>query len=176
MTQAPIAAEGQTAPAERRITPWGWRALLIAAVVIALDQATKHWILEILRLPERATHEVIWPLQFTRIWNEGVSFGLFQAGHDIVRWGFVLFAFGVASVLIFWARSQTRLLPAVGLGLVIGGAIGNAIDRARFGAVVDFIDVQRLGFFPWIFNIADSGITIGVILLLLDSLRPQRAD
>ena len=67
------------------------------------------------------------------------------------------------------------MLPAVGLAFVIGGAVGNAIDRARFGAVVDFIDVQRLGFFPWIFNIADSGITIGVILLLLDSLRPQRA-
>jgi len=57
---------------------------------------------------------------------------------------------------------------------VIGGAVGNAVDRARFGAVVDFIDVQRLGFFPWIFNIADSGITIGVILLLLDSLRKER--
>ena len=59
----------------------------------------------------------------------------------------------------------------VGLGLVIGGAIGNAIDRARFGAVVDFIDVTKLGFFPWVFNIADSAITIGVICLLLDSAR-----
>ena len=128
-----------------------------------------------MRLPERATQEVVWPLQFTRIWNEGVSFGLMQADHDVIRWGLVVFSCGVAILLAFWARSQTRLLPALGLGLVIGGAIGNAIDRARFGAVVDFIDVQRLGFFPWIFNIADSAITIGVILLLLDSLRPQRA-
>ena len=128
-----------------------------------------------MRLPERATQEVVWPLQFTRIWNEGVSFGLMQADHDVIRWGLVVFSCGVAILLAFWARSQTRLLPALGLGLVIGGAIGNAIDRAHFGAVVDFIDVQRLGFFPWIFNIADSAITIGVILLLLDSLRPQRA-
>lgn len=165
----------QPAAPQPRVTAWGWRALAIAAVVIVLDQATKYWILEVLRLPERATQEVMWPLQFTRIWNEGVSFGLFQAGHDVVRWGLVVFSVAVALLLAFWAKSQTRLLPALGLGLVIGGAIGNAIDRARFGAVVDFIDVQRLGFFPWIFNVADSGITIGVILLLLDSLRPQRA-
>ena len=156
------------------MTRWGWRAYAIAAIVLALDQLSKYWILSVVRLPERATMEVFWPLQFTRIWNEGVSFGLLQAEHDLVRWGLVVFSLGVAVLLSVWARSQTRLLPALGLGLVIGGAIGNAIDRARFGAVVDFIDVQRLGFFPWIFNIADSGITIGVVLLLLDSLRPQR--
>jgi len=143
-------------------------------VVLVLDQLSKYWILSVVRLPERATMEVFWPLQFTRIWNEGVSFGLLQAEHDLVRWGLVAFSLGVAVLLSMWARSQARLLPALGLGLVIGGAIGNAIDRARFGAVVDFIDVQRLGFFPWIFNIADAGITIGVMLLLLDSLRPQR--
>jgi signal peptidase II len=153
------------------ITRQGWMAYGLAAVVIVLDQLSKYWILAVLRLPEYATHEVLWPLQFTRIWNQGVSFGLFQAGQDLVRWGLVAFSIGVAGLLIAWARSQVRLLPALGLGLVIGGALGNAIDRARFGAVVDFIDVQRLGFFPWIFNIADSGITIGVILLLLDSLR-----
>lgn len=157
-----------------RVTGWGWGAYGLAILVVVLDQLSKHWILSVLRLPERGTVEVLWPLQFTRIWNEGVSFGLLQAQHGMVRWGLVVFSLGVAGLLAAWARSQTRLLPALGLGLVIGGAIGNAIDRARFGAVVDFIDVQRLGFFPWIFNIADSGITIGVILLLLDSLRPQR--
>jgi signal peptidase II len=157
-----------------RITKNGWTAYAVALAVIALDQLTKYWLLSVLRLPEQASHEVLWPLQFTRIWNEGVSFGLFQAQYDLVRWGLVVFSLAVAALLSAWARSQGRLLPALGLGLVIGGAIGNAIDRVRFGAVVDFIDVQRLGFFPWIFNIADSGITIGVILLLLDSLRPQR--
>jgi signal peptidase II len=157
-----------------RITRQGWTAYAIAAVVVVLDQLSKHWILAVLRLPERASHEVFWPLQFTRIWNEGVSFGMLQADHDIVRWGLVVFSLGVAVLLALWARASGRLLPAAGLGLVIGGAIGNAIDRARFGAVVDFIDVQRIGFFPWIFNIADSGITIGVILLLLDSLRRER--
>lgn len=157
-----------------RITRQGWMAYAITALVVVLDQLTKHWILAVVRLPERASLEVVWPLQFTRIWNEGVSFGMLQASHDIVRWGLVIFSLGVAVLLAIWARASARLLPAAGLGLVIGGAIGNAIDRARFGAVVDFIDVQRIGFFPWIFNVADSGITVGVILLLLDSLRRER--
>ena len=154
-----------------KVTRPGWTAYGLAATIIVLDQLSKYWILAVLRLPEYATHDVLWPLQFTRIWNQGVSFGLLQASQDLVRWGLVMFSTAVAALLVGWARSQARLLPALGLGLVIGGALGNAIDRARFGAVVDFIDVQRLGFFPWIFNIADSGITIGVILLLLDSLR-----
>ena len=79
----------------------------------------------------------------------------------------------VAAVLAVWLRKAVRWPAALGVGLVIGGAVGNAIDRARFGAVVDFIDVQRIGFFPWIFNVADSAITVGVILLLIDSVRPQ---
>ena len=163
----------ETAPTTG-VTRWAWRAYALAAVVLILDQLTKYWILSVVRLPEGATMEVFPPLQFTRIWNEGVSFGLFQAQHDLVRWGMVVFNVIVALLLSYWVRTQTRLLPAVGLGLLIGGAIGNAIDRARFGAVVDFIDVQRLGFFPWIFNIADAGITIGVIFILLDSLRRER--
>ena len=162
----------ETQPRTPTVTAWGWRAYAIAAAVLVLDQISKIWILSF--LPVGATAEVFWPLQFTRIWNDGVSFGLFQAEHDVVRWGLVAFSVGVAVLLSVWARNQGRALQAIGLGLIIGGAVGNAIDRVRFGAVIDFIDVQRLGFFPWIFNIADSGITIGVIVLLLDSLRRER--
>jgi signal peptidase II len=154
-----------------RITRAGWTAYLLAIAIVIADQLSK---LAILQLPERASQPVFGPLQFTRIWNGGVSFGLFQAGHDVIRWGFVLFSLGVAGLLAVWAARTAKLLPAVGFGLVMGGALGNAVDRARFGAVVDFIDVQAIGFFPWIFNIADSGITIGVILLLLDSLRREK--
>ncbi len=157
-----------------RIVRQGWIAYAVATVVLILDQLSKYWILNVLRLPEYATQEVAWPLQFTRIWNQGVSFGLLQAQNDLVRWGMVVFSLGVAVLLIGWARTQARTPTAIGLGLLIGGAIGNAIDRARFGAVVDFIDVQRLGFFPWIFNVADAGITCGVAFLLLDSLRRER--
>lgn len=155
----------------RAVSRWGWMAYVLAVVMVVADQVTKAWVLP---LPEQVAHPVFGPLQFTRIWNDGVSFGLFQASSDVIRWGFVVFSIAVAVLLGLWARKTDRALPAAGLGLVMGGAIGNAIDRARFGAVVDFIDVQRIGFFPWIFNIADSAITIGVVLLLLDSMRRER--
>lgn len=154
----------------------GWTAYMIALVVLIMDQATKYWIMEVLRLPEYGTQAVFWPLQFTRIWNRGVSFGLFQAGHDLIRWGMVAFNLGVALLLISWVRKgQLRILAAIGYGMLIGGAIGNAIDRAIFGAVIDFVDVSRLGFFPWIFNVADVGITVGVMLFLLVSFRGEPA-
>jgi signal peptidase II len=154
-----------------KVSRSGWTAYAIGLSVILLDQLTKSWILQ---QPEHIARPVLGPLQLLRTWNAGVSFGLFQAGHDLVRWGFVLFSCVVAGLLATWAARQARLLPAAGLGLVIGGALGNAIDRARFGAVVDFVDVTAIGFFPWIFNVADSAITVGVILLLLDSLRRER--
>jgi len=158
----------------RGITAWGWRAYAIAVVTLILDQLTKYWIVSVVALPVGASVEVFGPLQWTRIWNEGVSFGLFQAQHDLMRWAMVGFSIAVGVVLAFWARNQTRWVLGVGLGLLIGGALGNAIDRAIFGAVIDFIDVSRLGFFPWIFNVADSGITVGVVLMLLDGFRRER--
>jgi signal peptidase II len=88
-----------------------------------------------------------------------------------VRWGLVAFSVVGAAALAWWARTADRRLLAVSLGLVIGGAIGNAIDRARFGQVVDFIDATALKF-PWVFNVADSAISIGIGLLILDSFRP----
>ena len=148
-----------------------WITYALAAAVLGLDQASKAWVLT---LPEQVSMEVFWPLQFTRIWNSGISFGLFQVGHDVVRWGMTLFNLGVGVLLAVWAFRPVRLPLALGFGLLIGGAVGNALDRIRLGAVVDFIDVQRLGFFPWIFNVADAAITLGAILLLLDSLRPER--
>ncbi len=153
----------------------GLIAYALALVVLALDQASKHWILFVYDLPARASVEVAGPLSLTMVWNRGVSFGLFRADQDLARWLLVAFSLVVATVLAVWARKADRNLLSVGLGLVIGGAIGNAIDRARFGAVADFIDVQRLGFFPWVFNVADSAITLGVVFLLLDSLRKDSA-
>lgn len=157
------------------VSRWGWRAYALAAAVLILDQLSKFWVMEIARLQLQVPYPVLGPLYFTRIWNGGVSFGLFQAGHELVIWGLVIFNVGVAIMLGLWARRAVGLVHAVGLGLLIGGALGNAIDRARFGAVIDFVDVSRIGFFPWIFNVADSGITVGIIFLILDSLRRERA-
>lgn len=156
-----------------KVSRLGWAAFILALVVIVLDQTSKHWILNGLDLPQKMSVQVGGPFYLTMVWNQGVSFGLLQAQHDLVRWVLVVFSVGVALLLANWARSVDRRMMAIGLGLVIGGAIGNAIDRARFGAVVDFVDVSRL-MFPWVFNVADAGITVGVIFLLLDSLRRER--
>lgn len=155
------------------VSKLGWSALGLAAAVIVLDQLVKHWILTVLELPLLVTLKVGGPLYLTMVWNTGVSFGFLRADQDLVRWALVAFSVIVAVLIGNWARKAERPVSALGLGLVMGGALGNAIDRARFGAVVDFVDVSRL-MFPWVFNVADSAITVGVILLLADSLRRER--
>jgi signal peptidase II len=159
----------------RRVTRAGWTAYGLAGLVIVLDQAVKYWVVRILRLEDMPTVPVLGPLHFTFVPNAGVSFGFLRAQQDVARWGLVAFSLIVAALIVWWARRSDRWLQALGYGLIAGGAVGNAIDRARFGFVVDFIDVQRLGFFPWVFNVADSAITVGVIALLLDSLRREHA-
>lgn len=157
----------------KSISKLGWAAYGLAALVIVADQISKYWILYVYDLPARFSTPIAGPFSLTMVWNKGVSFGLFRAEVDLVRWLLTIFSVVVAVALAVWVRKATRPLLGVGLGLVIGGAIGNAIDRVRFGAVVDFLDFQRLGFFPWVFNVADSAITIGVVFLLLDSLRKE---
>ena len=154
----------------------GWLAYALAAAVVLLDQASKAWVLGGLRLAERGVTPVLPPwLRFSLVWNRGFSFGLL-AEFDLARWGLCAFSVAVAVALGLWARRAQRPLPALAIGLIIGGALGNAADRVRLGAVVDFIDVSGIGFFPWIFNVADSAITVGVILLLADSVfaKPER--
>jgi signal peptidase II len=151
------------------MTRLGRMALILAAMVIAADQAVKAWILYGLKLPLLVTQHVFGPLSLTMVWNSGVSFGFLQAQHDVVRWLLAAFSIVVAALLIGWVRKAERPLFALAVGLVLGGAIGNVIDRIRLGAVADFVDVSKL-YFPWIFNVADSAISVGIALLLLDML------
>ena len=157
------------------ITRNGWVAYGVAASAVLLDQLSKAWVLSGLHLPERFSLPVVPPLlRLTMVWNPGVSFGLLRADNSFGRAVLVLFAVIVVGVLAVWARKAERRITAVALGLIMGGALGNnLIDRLRFGRVADFIDVSGIGFFPWVFNVADSCITVGVILLLMDTLRPQ---
>jgi len=148
-------------------------AYLIAAVTILLDQISKYWILNVFHLPAKGSVLVGGPFSLSMVWNRGVSFGLLRAEVDLARWGLVIFSLAVAVMLAVWARKITRPLLALSIGLIMGGAVGNAIDRARFGAVADFLDFHRL-YFPWVFNVADSAITVGVVLLLFDSLVSER--
>lgn len=161
-------------PAQQVATGFAWIAYAIAAGVVALDQLTKFWVTVVLDLEYRPPIEVTSFFRLTMVHNQGVSFGLFKAHADTMRWILVAFSVLVVALLVGWARKVERKLTAVALGLIIGGAIGNNwIDRVRFGWVVDFLDFSGLHF-PWVFNIADSAITVGVALLLLDSvLRPD---
>jgi signal peptidase II len=171
---AEIAVEKAPSP----ITPNGWLAYGIATASVALDQLSKAWVLYGLDLPEQFRIPVLPPLlNFTMVWNSGVSFHLLATDNALGRTLLILFAVAVVGVLGWWARKADRRLTAVALGLVMGGALGNnLIDRIRFGRVADFIDVsQALPFFPWVFNVADSAISIGVVLLLIDTLKPQPA-
>ncbi|MDB5446718.1 MAG: lspA [Phenylobacterium sp.] len=157
----------------RGVTKLGLGAYALAALVVVLDQLSKHWILEVFQLPLKGTVPVAGPFHLTMVWNKGVSFGLLRADMDLTRWALAAFSITVSVVLAVWARNATRGLAAVALGLVMGGAVGNVVDRIRFAAVADFIDVSRL-YFPWIFNVADAAITCGIILLLLDMLLQER--
>lgn len=145
-----------------------------ALLVVVIDQLTKAWIISGIDLREVGRVFVWHPIfNFTWVENRGVSFGLF--GDGSARWFLSLFSILVAGALAFWATKADRRLLITALGLVMGGAIGNVIDRVRFGFVVDFLDFSGTGFFPWVFNVADSAITIGVILLIVDSLMSERA-
>jgi len=88
-------------------------------------------------------------------------------------WALAGFSLAVAVALAIWVRRAEKTILGLSLGLIIGGAVGNLIDRVRLGAVVDFIDVQSLHF-PWVFNIADSAITVGIVILIAESLLTPR--
>ena len=159
-----------------RFSRWGLMAYAIALAVIALDQLVKFWVLSGIQLQDRGPVHLLPIFQLTMVWNPGVSFGLLRADTPTGRWILVAFAAAVVAALAWWARRAQRPLTGVALGLVMGGAIGNnLIDRVRFGAVADFLDFHAL-FFPWVFNVADSAISIGVVLLLLDAFLQREPD
>ncbi len=151
-----------------------WLAYGLGLAVIVVDQIVKAWVLNDLQLGDGRVVPVFGPLQFALVRNQGVSFGLFQ-GSDVGRWLLSAFSLAVSIGLAVWALRLDKRLTGVAVGLVMGGALGNMIDRVRLGSVVDFVDVHRL-YFPWVFNVADSAITVGVILLLAESvLTPRKA-
>ena len=153
-----------------KIARSGWAAYGLSVLVVILDQASKTYLIGPFHLPERGSVALLPFFSLTSVANGGVSFGMFQAAGPFGRWLLVAFSAVVVIGLVIWTARAARLWTALGLGLIMGGAIGNnLIDRVRFGAVVDFLDFRGLGF-PWIFNVADSAITVGVVLLLLDSL------
>jgi lipoprotein signal peptidase len=152
--------------------------LPIAAGVLVADQLSKWWILDVVRLPEVGRIPLLggdeFGLNLTMVWNRGVTFGLLSGDGSWHHLALALLAALIAAFLLRWmARAENRL-TAVALGAVVGGAIGNVIDRVRFGAVVDFVDAYAWGWHWYVFNVADAAIVCGVIALVADALfRPK---
>jgi len=157
----------------KHITGVGWLAYGLAIGVIAIDQAVKAWIVGGLRLVPGLPMAVWGPLRFTLVENRGVSYGFFTSAASWAPWALAGFSLLVAIGLALWVRRAEKAILGLSLGLIIGGAVGNLIDRVRQGAVIDFIDVQSLHF-PWVFNLADSAITVGIVMLIVDSLLAPR--
>ena len=150
---------------------WLW----LAGVIIVLDQWTKRVVSSALELYE--TREVLPVFNITLLHNEGAAFSFLANAGGWQRWFFVVLAVVVSGVILAWlrrlpARGQTML--AIGLALILGGALGNVIDRALLGYVVDFIQVHYGGWFFPSFNVADSAITVGAGLVIIDSFRTPK--
>ncbi len=153
--------------------------LWVAAVVCVLDQASKLWLLYAYDLANKGAVAVLPFIDFILVWNRGISYGLFQQESETGQW--VLFGLKAVAVVLLWvwlARVSSRF-TALALGLIIGGALGNAIDRLLHGAVADFVlfHIRTASFdFSWyVFNLADAAIVAGVLGLLYESLIGERA-
>lgn len=151
------------------------RGLAAAVVVAVLDQLSKAAVLGFFAGRAFGAHERITPFfNLVLTYNRGMSFGLFNNGAGVNALLFSLVAASIVAVLVYWLSRVDSPFLAVAIGLVIGGAIGNVVDRVRFGAVVDFLDFY-LGSWHWpAFNLADSAICIGVAAMLLDGLLLRR--
>ena len=164
---------------EPRISPWLRLGLLVAAVVGVLDQASKLWLLHGFELESRGRVNVAPFFDFVLTWNRGISYGLLQQDTALGQWLLLGVKACAVALLGYWLLRAPSRLVAIALGLIIGGAFGNAVDRMTYGAVVDFVlfYVPMTGWeFRWyVFNLADAAIVAGVIGLLYDSVRPQRA-
>jgi signal peptidase II len=157
----------------RSALPW----LGVSVAAIALDQATKVWITRTLELYESIT--VLPVLQITRAHNAGAAWSFLANAGGWQRWAFSALAIGVSIVLTVWLRridaSRQRVLP-LGLTLIMGGALGNVIDRLRLGYVVDFVAAHWKGHYFPAFNVADACITVGALLLIYDAFFEARNE
>ena len=162
------------APTDTPDAPRSWAVfgLVLAAVAVILDQASKYYVTEVLLADGMPVKVTGW-LNIILVTNKGISFSLFSTDSDAMRWLLTGVALAIALILAVWLFRARGWFTALALGLVIGGAIGNAIDRIRIGAVIDFVDFHIPAWNDWhfaTFNVADSAISTGVFLLLVAAL------
>ena len=149
--------------------------LLVAVLAIGVDQVTKWWILASVMDPPRIINVTPF-FNVVLVWNRGISFGMFSNESMAGVWILSFLALIIVGFLFNWLRKAESKRVAISLGLIIGGALGNVIDRAVHSAVLDFLDFY-IGSVRWpAFNAADSFITVGAILLIVDSLFSRGSD
>ena len=153
-------------------------AYAIAALVFVIDQLVKYWIIHIVELQARVSVPILPVFSLTWVENRGVSMGMLTADTEVGRWLLVGMTGLIATVVAVWIRRERHLPEMIALGLVLGGALGNIVDRIRFGYVVDFIHLHAGPWSFYVFNVADAAITLGVIILLARALfsRPDPSD
>ena len=172
-TDAKTAAPAQRAPALwwGPLTRFG---LVVALVTALIDQASKLWLLFVVDLGARGAIRLAPFLDLVLAWNTGISYGLFRQEGPLGQWALLALKAIAAGLLWIWLARAASQLTALSLGLIIGGAVGNAVDRLAYGAVADFvlfhITTESFDFQWYIFNLADVAIVAGVIGLLYDTL------
>lgn len=150
--------------------PYSPLGLIVALLTLVADQANKAWLLYVYDIGAKGTVTLAPFFDIVLVWNKGISYGLFPQDSAAGRYGIIAFAVVASLALTLWLARMTTPLAAIAIGLIIGGGIGNLIDRIVYGAVADFYAFHAFGFEWYIFNIADVAIVAGVIGLLYDSL------
>jgi signal peptidase II len=155
----------------------GIRLLWISVVVIAIDQLSKWWIVH--NLEDGQSIELLPVFAILRTFNPGAAWSMFADAGGAQRWIFTALAIGVSAALVYWLRRlalSTHTLLGTGLALILGGALGNALDRVRLAHVIDFFFAHwGDSKFP-VFNVADTAITIGAALVILDAIRDSHRE
>jgi signal peptidase II len=165
---------------ERKSWLWGPFSLLglsLAVAIVLIDQLHKWWMLSVFDIQAKGRVRVLPFLDLEFVKNTGVSYGLFLQNTRQGQWLLASFAgLAVCAMAVWLARGVTSKLVATSLGLIMGGAASNAIDRLNLGGVADFFSLHAFGFYWYVFNVADVAIVAGVIGLVYDSVFPSRKD
>jgi signal peptidase II len=148
------------------------------ASILTVDQITKYLVVFYMNLIERGQMSV-WPgfIHFHMAWNSGINFGLFSNNGLAARWILIAIALGICGVVAYWMRRETRPIALMSGGMVIGGALGNVIDRILYGSVADFLNITCCGLYnPFAFNVADIAIFAGLLGLMLFASDPKKPN
>jgi signal peptidase II len=150
--------------------------VLVAVLIFIADQATKFYVLYGLNLEFAGMIPVMPFVDFVLVWNRGISYGLFQQHQDFGRYVLIVLSLVISAGLGIWLNRLKDRLLALAIGFLIGGALGNVVDRLIYGAVVDFV-LLHWGEWRWyVFNLADAAIVFGVVLLLYESWLGNERD